>query len=99
MHRIGHVYLLRACPTQKNFPAPYCGRIARLRTNRIEAQMSHHNAGSVVVCGGGIIGVATAFYLSLQGVSPLLVEETGIASAASGTSRLPLQQFHCLSAA
>ena len=38
----------------------------------------------VVICGGGIIGVATAYYLTLQGVKPLLVEKGGIACAASG---------------
>ncbi|DBB07060.1 TPA: hypothetical protein ACH3X1_011646 [Trebouxia sp. C0004] len=38
----------------------------------------------VVICGGGIIGVATAYYLTLQGIKPLLVEKTGIACAASG---------------
>ena len=39
----------------------------------------------VVVCGGGIIGVATAYYLTLQGIKPLLVEKSGIACAASGS--------------
>ncbi|DBA82587.1 hypothetical protein WJX79_008292 [Trebouxia sp. C0005] len=38
----------------------------------------------VVICGGGIIGVATAYYLTLQGIKPLLVEKSGIACAASG---------------
>lgn len=41
----------------------------------------------VVVCGGGIMGVATAYYLTLQGVKPTLVEKRGIACAASGTAR------------
>ncbi len=40
--------------------------------------------GQVVICGGGIIGVATAYYLTLQGIKPLLVEKSGIACAASG---------------
>lgn len=39
----------------------------------------------VVVCGGGVIGVATAYYLTLQGIEPVLVEKSGIACAASGT--------------
>lgn len=38
----------------------------------------------IVVCGGGIIGVATAYYLTLQGIRPVLVEKKGIACAASG---------------
>ena len=41
----------------------------------------------VVICGGGIIGVATAYYLALQGIKPLLVEKSGIACAASGPSQ------------
>ena len=40
----------------------------------------------VVVCGGGIIGVATAYYLTLHGVRPTLVEKKGIACAASGVT-------------
>jgi len=38
----------------------------------------------VVICGGGIIGSATAYYLTLQGVKPILVEKSGIACASSG---------------
>lgn len=40
----------------------------------------------VVICGGGIIGVATAYYLTLHGVRPLLVEKRSVACAASGMS-------------
>ena len=40
----------------------------------------------VVVCGGGIIGVATAYYLTLHGVKPILVEKKSIACAASGVA-------------
>ncbi len=40
----------------------------------------------VVICGGGITGVATAYYLTLQGIKPLLVEKSGIACA-SGDSQ------------
>ena len=43
----------------------------------------------VVVCGGGIIGVATAYYLTLHGVKPILVEKQGIACAASGVAFSP----------
>ena len=46
--------------------------------------MSHNNTDQVVVCGGGIIGVATAYYLTLQGAKTTLVERTGIACGASG---------------
>lgn len=44
-------------------------------------------APSVVVCGGGIVGVSTAFYLSARkGVPCTLVERHEVAGAASGKS-------------
>ena len=38
----------------------------------------------VVVCGGGVIGAAAAFFLTELGVEVTLVERCAIASAASG---------------
>jgi glycine/D-amino acid oxidase-like deaminating enzyme len=38
----------------------------------------------VVICGGGVIGAATAYFLSLRGVKATVVERTGVACAASG---------------
>jgi glycine/D-amino acid oxidase-like deaminating enzyme len=40
----------------------------------------------VIVCGGGVIGAATAWYLAQSGASPILIEGTKIACAASGKS-------------
>ena len=40
----------------------------------------------VLVCGGGVIGVAIAYYLSLRGAEPVVIERSGIANAASGKS-------------
>jgi glycine/D-amino acid oxidase-like deaminating enzyme len=40
----------------------------------------------VVICGGGAIGCATAYFLSRRGVAVTVVESTGIACAASGKS-------------
>ncbi len=40
----------------------------------------------VVICGGGVIGAATAYFLSRRGVAPLVVEPIALASAASGKS-------------
>jgi glycine/D-amino acid oxidase-like deaminating enzyme len=40
----------------------------------------------VVICGGGAIGCATAYFLSRRGVDVTVVESTGIACAASGKS-------------
>jgi len=38
----------------------------------------------VIICGGGIIGAATAYYLARRGVVATVVELAGVANAASG---------------
>lgn len=38
----------------------------------------------VVICGGGVIGVCTAYFLARRGVNVTVVERAGIAAAASG---------------
>ncbi|KAD3640893.1 hypothetical protein R6Q59_003567 [Mikania micrantha] len=38
----------------------------------------------VVVCGGGVIGVCTAYFLSKKGAAVTLIEQSSIAAAASG---------------
>ncbi|WMS42552.1 FAD-dependent oxidoreductase [Acuticoccus sp. MNP-M23] len=40
----------------------------------------------VIICGGGIIGAATALFLARRGVRTTVVERTGVAAAASGKS-------------
>ena len=40
----------------------------------------------VLICGGGVIGAAIAYFLSRRGVEVTLIERTGIANAASGKS-------------
>ena len=40
----------------------------------------------VIICGGGVIGACTAYFLSLRNVDITVVERTGIANAASGKS-------------
>ena len=49
----------------------------------------------VVICGAGVIGAATAYYLSLKGVGATVVERGDVACASSGAcwqlqSYLPL---------
>eukprot|EP00195_Chlamydomonas_chlamydogama_P013559 CAMPEP_0202891534 /NCGR_PEP_ID=MMETSP1392-20130828/1578_1 /ASSEMBLY_ACC=CAM_ASM_000868 /TAXON_ID=225041 /ORGANISM="Chlamydomonas chlamydogama, Strain SAG 11-48b" /LENGTH=400 /DNA_ID=CAMNT_0049575319 /DNA_START=116 /DNA_END=1318 /DNA_ORIENTATION=+ len=61
----------------------------------------------VVVCGGGIIGAAIAYYLTKRGVRPIVIERSGVAAAASGKSGgflaggwgdgSPTQQLHRVS--
>ncbi|EOD14407.1 hypothetical protein EMIHUDRAFT_211850 [Emiliania huxleyi CCMP1516] len=41
-------------------------------------------SSKVAVCGGGICGVATSYFLAKRGVSTILVDPVGVASAASG---------------
>ena len=43
-------------------------------------------APRVVICGGGVIGCAIAYFLSLRGVAATIVERAEIACAASGAS-------------
>src|SRR5581483_8532027 len=38
----------------------------------------------VVICGGGVIGACTAYFLRRRGVEVIVVERTGVANAASG---------------
>jgi hypothetical protein len=38
----------------------------------------------VVICGGGVIGACTAYFLTRSGVEVTVVEQTGVACAASG---------------
>ncbi|MDP6707713.1 MAG: FAD-dependent oxidoreductase [Alphaproteobacteria bacterium] len=40
----------------------------------------------VLICGGGVIGAAIAYHLSLREVEAVVIESTGLASAASGKS-------------
>lgn len=75
--------------TLSRHPCPFSVRTHRRGPGQVKAQMPQ-NTDQVVVCGGGIIGVATAYYLSLQGSNPLLVERTGIACGASG-----MRVFRC----
>ncbi len=38
----------------------------------------------VVICGAGIVGAALAYYLTVLGLRPLVVEARSVASGASG---------------
>mmetsp|Transcript_20284 Transcript_20284/g.26328 ORF Transcript_20284/g.26328 Transcript_20284/m.26328 type:complete len:367 (+) Transcript_20284:47-1147(+) len=42
------------------------------------------NKKDIIIVGGGIVGVSTAYYLALRGFTSTIVEKTGIASSASG---------------
>ena len=40
----------------------------------------------ILIVGGGVIGTSIAYFLSRGGAEPVVIERTGIASAASGKS-------------
>jgi glycine/D-amino acid oxidase-like deaminating enzyme len=40
----------------------------------------------VLICGGGVIGASIAYFLSCRGLTPIVIERTGLACAASGKS-------------
>ena len=40
----------------------------------------------ILICGGGVIGACTAYYLARKGVDVVVVERSGVANAASGKS-------------
>jgi glycine/D-amino acid oxidase-like deaminating enzyme len=44
------------------------------------------SAGRVVICGGGAIGVAVAYFLAQRGTGPIVVERHEVAGSASGKS-------------
>lgn len=76
-----------APPEQPHTPQPLSAQqIAQATTHAAAAAPAP--AGSptrrVVICGGGIIGCATAYYLAQLGLPPVLVEQEEVACAASG---------------
>src|SRR5260370_11048608 len=44
------------------------------------------SARRIVICGGGAIGVAIAYFLSRRGARPVVIERHAVAGAASGKS-------------
>ena len=58
-------------------------RASPLAQEGAEAPAAAH-ASHVVICGGGIQGAATSYYLSLRGVTSTVVERCEVAGAASG---------------
>lgn len=54
----------------------------------------------VVICGGGVIGCSTAYYLAKKGIRSIVVERCGIACAASGKAgeyrQFYVMQLHVL---
>ncbi|ESQ31213.1 hypothetical protein EUTSA_v10004317mg [Eutrema salsugineum] len=75
------------------FPSTLSRRLSHPRTLTICSTTSKSMANNltdgetskrVVVCGGGVIGVCTAYFLSKKGIAVILVEKSAVACAASG---------------
>lgn len=62
-------------------PVEFSIRCSSSKSQSMDAQ---NPPKRVVVCGGGIIGVCTAYFLSKKGAAVTLVEKSSIACAASG---------------
>ena len=57
----------------------------------IEADPDGHSSGRssckrIVICGGGAIGAAVAYFTSRRGALPIVIERHAVAGAASGKS-------------
>ncbi|CAN7051365.1 unnamed protein product [Brassica oleracea var. botrytis] len=80
--------------SSSSFPPALSRRLTHTRTITIRSNSSKPMAKNltdggetskrVVVCGGGVIGVCTAYFLAKKGVSVTLVEQSAVACAASG---------------
>src|SRR5579862_9475879 len=71
------------------------GRLHHSSRRRIEETISDCSvegwwAMHVLICGGGVIGAATAYFLSCRGVRATVIERTGLACAASGKAMAEL---------
>ncbi|MGY4231123.1 glycine/D-amino acid oxidase-like deaminating enzyme [Bradyrhizobium sp. USDA 4449] len=64
---------------RRTSPAPYCPDSIVVERGTIDVESMR-----VVICGGGVIGACTAYFLRRRGVDVIVVERTDIAAAASG---------------
>ena len=53
------------------------------------------SSSRVIICGAGVIGVATAYYLAQRGLAPTIIERCEVACAASGKAGGFLAQDWC----
>ncbi|CAM9003746.1 unnamed protein product [Rhodiola kirilowii] len=69
---------------RRNPKPPNSIQTLRIRSTAATAMESRQPPKRVVVCGGGVIGVCSAYFLSKKGAAVTLVEQSSIACAASG---------------
>lgn len=63
---------------------PATAHLRRSSRAAATAMSSGAEQGDVVICGGGIQAAAIAYFLTLRGVMPLVVERSSVGAAASG---------------
>uniref|UniRef100_A0A7N2LZV3 FAD dependent oxidoreductase domain-containing protein n=1 Tax=Quercus lobata TaxID=97700 RepID=A0A7N2LZV3_QUELO len=69
---------LRQTRNARTFP------ITLIRCSSSKSSTMEEHPKRVVVCGGGVIGVCTAYFLAKRGAAVTLVEKSAVACAASG---------------
>ncbi|KAK4733513.1 hypothetical protein R3W88_007774 [Solanum pinnatisectum] len=67
-----------------NFPHLKSPSFFLIRSSSSPSMDTNPQPKKVVVCGGGVIGVCTAYFLSKNGASVTLIEQSSVACAASG---------------
>jgi glycine/D-amino acid oxidase-like deaminating enzyme len=61
-----------------------CREHLELRNHSAGERLINGNSMRVVICGGGVIGACTAYFLSRRGIDVIVVERAELAAAASG---------------
>lgn len=61
-----------------------CREHLELRNQSAGERLISGNTMRVVICGGGVIGACTAYFLSRRGIDVIVVERAKLAAAASG---------------
>ena len=60
--------------------------VERRRPRTGKLSLGYGIAQRIVICGGGAIGAAIAYFISLRGARPIVIERHEVAGAASGKS-------------
>ena len=73
-------------PSHHSGPWPKLKSVRHTIVIRVQATEDEIQPKRVVICGGGAIGVAIAYFISLRGARAIVIERYEVAGAASGKS-------------